>query len=274
MKEIMEPINSVNKIFKAITLREYATILTGCELTKESHGDQVAELADTAYVIPVNPIQRISFLSVGNSQSRIYDIINRFISIHLKTCRAYPNQNCISLGYRSKSMFSSSEIRSLDIECVFVNTGHSFLCTPTWQEVSDILGDRAMHQLFTQALFLPSVNGCYVQVSGTPISEMVRNLNSTKKRQSLYALETFVDDALNISGNRNIGVIELPRFAIFYKFRYDRHLGLPAKHCMTKKVVLKHSLQNEILIFGCCYVDSHVGIEKLSYMLHISYSFF
>jgi hypothetical protein len=83
------------------------------------------------------------------------------------------DQNCLSLGYRSLTSEASIVMRgNKNVECRAANTGHPMLCTSSWQLLLNRIGELQFRDLLDCPVFLKSVNGSYLQVSGTLASEL------------------------------------------------------------------------------------------------------
>jgi len=99
----------------------------------------------------------------------IREIICRFIAqvIHQANSKltAYTGQNCLALGYRSKTLGGDMTMRShMDIECVFVNTLHAIISTQVWQLLAARIGEQWLMRTLSQPVFLKIDNSCYIQV--------------------------------------------------------------------------------------------------------------
>jgi hypothetical protein len=80
----------------------------------------------------------------------------------------------LALGYRRKKNESELEMRSnIGVECHYINTVHSFLLNSEWQTIANVVGESAMRQILNRPLFLLIQNGCFVQLAGTQISQLL-----------------------------------------------------------------------------------------------------
>lgn len=96
----------------------------------------------------------------------IRETICRFIAqvIHQANSKL-STQNCLALGYRSKTLGGDMTMRShMDIECVFVNTLHAIVSTQVWQLLAARIGEEWLMRTLSQPVFLKADNSCYIQV--------------------------------------------------------------------------------------------------------------
>ena len=96
------------------------------------------------------------------------------MSVRAKT--AFREQNCLALGYRAKSDRDQNNagIRgNVDIECYYVNTIHSMLSGAAWQYLGQMIGEEFLLHVFTRPVFAPSDNGCFLQLSGTGVGQLL-----------------------------------------------------------------------------------------------------
>lgn len=96
----------------------------------------------------------------------IRETICRFITevIHQANSKISA-QNCLALGYRSKTLGGDMTMRShMDIECVFVNTLHAIISTQVWQLLAARIGEEWLMRTLSQPVFLKANNSCYIQV--------------------------------------------------------------------------------------------------------------
>jgi hypothetical protein len=156
-------------------------------------------------------------------QSPVFEIVNLVIAQAIRqnsTNKIKRNSvqdfgkdtNILALGYRSKSIQSTSEIRGFaDIELHFINTLHTYVCTPHWDALAREFGESFIQHLLSLTTFLRCDNGCFVQLSGIPASELVRRTSGIQSRNRpkanlpLHCL------------THGLGGLTIPRQQMFYK---------------------------------------------------------
>ena len=88
-------------------------------------------------------------------RSTMNEILSRFINIQLKNTKDYRQQNCIILGYRTKSMNSTSNVRSnSNLECYHINTLHNYFNNKYWSYLAYELGENVFVCLYTQYTYI------------------------------------------------------------------------------------------------------------------------
>jgi len=242
----------------AMRLVDYALLVTGQSdavlriMNNEGENMRLKDLCRNALVVPeAEPPLNIPVHAYTGSPSAgaVQSILNRLITQVVKSKTSYRDQNCLALGYRAKGDHTNAGIRgNMDVECYYVNTIHSLLSTMPWQLLAVRLGDAFLLHLLTRPVFVAAQNGCYMQVAGTSVGQLLyrgaavqsvhariffvlrresrARADSLLKRQKPNdamrsgtvdgAEETL--DALQVRGST-----QLPRFDMFYKSR-DRKM--------------------------------------------------
>jgi hypothetical protein len=153
-------------------------------LLEENDSDGYKSLLHNTLVIP--PVVNVSKIIVSKVQPYpIGETIGRLVSQCVRSNISFREQNCLALGYRSKSVNADATMRgSNDTEVYFVNTVQSIVTTQHWQlfanrigrnapaactrHVADRLpvsvGEEVVRQVFSQSVFVPGENSCYIQV--------------------------------------------------------------------------------------------------------------
>jgi hypothetical protein len=180
--DIMEPINVVKALFpQAMTLFDF---FSQYALIDSSSSEPIITPADswryrdtilTSYIVPSQDL--LSHMSYDKPTAAswtdevreahpIRETICRFIAqvIHQANSKVFA-QNCLALGYRSKTLGGDMTMRShMDIECVFVNTLHAIISTQVWQLLAARIGEEWLMRTLSQPVFLKANNSCYIQV--------------------------------------------------------------------------------------------------------------
>lgn len=229
-----------SEIFKnAITLGEYVR-----GLTREPHPPHLStalrDVLTTAMIIPEESIPFIPARDPSDPVSPVREILHRFIASQIKQHKEFRKTNCLCLGYRCKNMFSRSEVKgSLNIECVFVNTLHSLVTTPQWQELNGYVGEMGLVAILSRPVFLPSSAGSFLQVSGESSAEMIRQITALQRNKRDPFVQRISAHIVApapgpVVENMVSGRTVLPRHAIFYSMRFESKAGLPNKHVLNK----------------------------------------
>lgn len=133
----------------AITLYEYCIKVVSDKsainyILKENDSIQYKQLLDTTYILIDDQYNNQFNLPINTSITvPIREIISRFISQNIRNKHNihYTEQNCLTLGYRSKSEHGDFIMRnSGDIECYFVNTIQAIITTQLWQLFANRIG--------------------------------------------------------------------------------------------------------------------------------------
>ncbi|CAM9289520.1 unnamed protein product [Choristocarpus tenellus] len=93
-----------------------------------------------------------------------------------------PRRNVLSLGCRPTRPHSKQgELMGLQgVECIFPNTLLNALCSPPWECLHSRVGDDLMYVLLRQHTILVCLpNQCYLQLTGRPMPDFVRQLGLT-----------------------------------------------------------------------------------------------
>eukprot|EP01031_Cornospumella_fuschlensis_P030290 gene30290-36601_t len=105
------------------------------------------------------------------SRKDVQEIINRAIPSMLTHSKSVTTQNCLSFGYRQKSVSSQVTMRNnLNIEHYHINSLHQLLLTMAWQKLVSRIGEEEFRNLLTKKIFVRSKHGSYIQVCGSMIS--------------------------------------------------------------------------------------------------------
>ena len=192
--------------------------------------------------------------------------MNNFVTsyiINYNNKVSYREQNCLSLGCRHRRERDDSNSVPLkncpEVEYFFSNTIKSLLewssdWAPLWSKLASRIGEILMRRLLSQPIFCPVQNGCYIQVAGTPLSEVIRQQSLKRKTQDKVILNPYVirKDIIKIYDRSKsvdvVGLTTIPRFAIYYRSSYTHHAGLPKNHIFLKKnisgnIMIKHMFQ-------------------------------
>lgn len=177
---ISVPPNVVKALFpQAMTLfdffSQHAPIgYTGSIITP-ADSSRYRDMVLTSYIVPSQDM--LSHMSYDRPAAAdwtdelrethpIRETICRFIAqvIHQANSKLSA-QNCLALGYRSKTLGGDMTMRShMDIECVFVNTLHAIISTQVWQLLAARIGEECLMRTLSQPVFLKADNSCYIQV--------------------------------------------------------------------------------------------------------------
>eukprot|EP01041_Mallomonas_annulata_P004717 gene4717-9361_t len=240
---------------KAITLKAYLylTLERFENVISANDSTEFIDLLTTTMILPdERSIQTI--LQVEPAIGiKIQDIINRFIAFN---------------RYHSEGGMRGN----VDVECHFVNSTHIFITTSAWQLLADRLGESVLRHILSRPvfMFLPNGSECYVQVSGTPLQELIHRSKlklKLKSRPSPKNTTTIRDNSatatttstattssLPTSNNAlryegGVGSKCVPRHKLFYIHRPR----LPA-HRIIKTMSTDSLLQ---LMFPCIQTSSY-----------------
>jgi len=218
---------------------------------------------------------------------RIIDILNNFITSCIRSNVSYREQNCLSLGCRFRREDSNGMplINCPDVECFFSNTIKSILewssdWAPLWSRLASRIGEILMRRLLSRPIFCPVDNGCFIQVAGVPISEIIRQISAKRSTQDKIISNPYTIRKKDINMklyriNQSskplniIGSTPIPRFSIFYRSSYTRHAGLPRNHIIFRKdtngnKMIEHAFQLDIDTIIEMKTDEHHIFNKLS----------
>ena len=218
---------------------------------------------------------------------RIIDILNNFITSCVRSNVSYREQNCLSLGCRFRREDSNGMplINCPDVECFFSNTIKSILewssdWAPLWSRLASRIGEILMRRLLSRPIFCPVDNGCFIQVAGIPISEIIRQISAKRSTQDKVISNPYTIRKKDINSklyriNQStkplniIGSTPIPRFSIFYRSSYTRHAGLPRNHIIFRKdtngnKMIEHVFQLDIDTIIEMKTDEHHIFNKLS----------
>ena len=206
------------------------------------------------------------------------DLLNRFVVDYVRGAKYdYRTQNCLTFGYRLKSEGSVGMTNNMDIECLHLNTLHSILLSsPSWSLLAYRLGETLFSRILARPVVARLPNGCFMQLCGTSVSNLVYNTNSssvpeahtlfkyqhgsgTVKTSSL--LHSSKNAARSVADQSAIkGSSQVPRYGIFYKNIYQRYAGLPKRHIMSKR--LTNGEQLAAHVFGKYVVPVNTSCLK------------
>ncbi len=214
---------------------------------------------DSATISPLSSHQkRIS------SHCSISDAINRLITHLVRNTGRDSHQNCLTFGYKAKSRDASVVMASdMNTECRSIQTGLAIVTSATWQTLLNRIGEMQLRELLENPVFIKSVNGSYLQVSGTLASELARRQLKLRleKRQRTEEAEEFstslkrstsntsaasdyssgkstnnCNNSTNCSTQLN-GKTTLMRFKLLYNHRSSPAPGLPNNHAFLKVMI-------------------------------------
>jgi hypothetical protein len=173
-----------------------------------------------------------------------------------------------------------------DVECFFSNTIKSILewssdWAPLWSRLASRIGEILMRRLLSRPIFCPVDNGCFIQVAGIPISEIIRQISAKRSTNDKIISNPYIIRKKDINMklyriNQSlkplniIGSTPIPRFSIFYRSSYTRHAGLPRNHIILKKDIngnkmIEHVFQLDIdTIIKIKTTDNNHIFNKLS----------
>ena len=135
----------------AISLYEYCTSTIQRNqqqivLIQPTDSKAYCDLLHTSIIIPPpdDEINKQTYNFNGRDKFPVHDIVGRLVSQLLRSGQQYHEQNCLTLGYRLKSTGSDVTMRSNnDTELYFVNTVQAIVCTQTWQQLANRIGNFA-----------------------------------------------------------------------------------------------------------------------------------
>lgn len=151
---------------------------------------------------------------ITNDKEPLKDIITRLIAqiirSHTSNNSNYREMNCIALGYRVKTTNCAAELRSfMDIECYYLNTLHSFIQTTNWVILAERFGEPVIRHIFNQPAFIRCSNGCYIQVTGTPLPALLHSSKATDSNAETQTLKS------------TWGSLTIPKHFMFYGTGYS-----------------------------------------------------
>ena len=135
----------------AIKLSTYIDSIITLKLNNRGATDSLIQYLNKIQIIPEtiydNNNQTNSFIidtpNQDEQRSTMNEILSRFINTQLKNTKDYRQQNCIILGYRTKSMNSTSNVRSnSNLECYHINTLHNYFNNTYWSYLAYELGEN------------------------------------------------------------------------------------------------------------------------------------
>ena len=210
------------------------------------HSLVIPETSPPRIVVGEAVLQPVRNISGAEEDTNMKNILNRLIAQSVRNKVSYRNQNCLTLGYRARTDKSRGMRGNIDVECYFVNTIHALLTTNKWQHLAKRAGEAFMLHLLSRPVFIPSTNGCYLQVSGVSVSELLYQKQSqmngkatntrlffSKKKDVNIALKKSQSPNDNALLKSDISLVQvnsrtqLPRFSLFYKHQYRKMNRLP-----------------------------------------------
>jgi sorbitol-specific phosphotransferase system component IIC len=112
-------------------------------------------LSDTL-ILP--PAATTKYIVTKVSKYPIRDTIGRLVSQCVRSNPSYHEQNCLALGYRSKTSNCDATMRtSNDTELYFVNTIQAIVTTQTWQLFANRVGKNCSVRKLTSAIRLTAL---------------------------------------------------------------------------------------------------------------------
>lgn len=257
------PAGTVEKILPlTITLKSYIESLLAIEIsscsslpcqcaitsTNDVHiPPEALQLLQSTKILPDPTLQPISgqfsIPPPDEPRAPMKEILLRFIDYQIKGCHDYKTQNCLTLGYRFKSMNSVSILRNHEnLECFYVNTLHSYFGNAHWQVIARTFGELVVRHILSRPLFMAAPRNCYLQLAGMPLLEVIRRAptvtNSKKKNTSDHntiSTASINPTPLGISHvTRSNENKEIVRYTIFYNTKYQKRPGLPRHHILNK----------------------------------------
>ena len=166
----METAAAVRSIFpEAITLLAYSSaklIDDGLNadylINGESDTAAYKELLRYAMIVPEPDFLGMEKISDSNATTKIpdpiikypiHEIINRAVGNFIKQSSKSSNwreQNCLALGYRSKTSDEANCMRSnANVELFHINSVHPMVTTRAWQLLADRLGEIRLRKMFS-----------------------------------------------------------------------------------------------------------------------------
>lgn len=210
----------------------------------------------------------------------INNIINQLVHDNKPNFKNKEEQNCFCLGYRLKAMGgdSASMKNFLDMECHYVNSGVALIMSPAWRLLGCRIGEKAMTKLLERPVFVPSKNGSFLQVSGTPAGQLAyhkrqvddtNHSNRSKKMKIIsntnlegqgdfkrsYSNQTSSSSAVNgctVSSNQKTeqliypnsficGTASIPRMRMLYNMKPFK-AALPSNHEIVQVILYLFSI--------------------------------
>jgi hypothetical protein len=266
------PTGTVSKILpQTITLKSYIETLLSVEVSSCNSKpcncnsastnycvhvpSEVLQLLQTTKILP-DPAAKPNAMSIpppDEPRAPMKEILLRFIDYQIKGCKDYKIQNCLTLGYRFKSMNSVSTLRNHEnLECFYVNTLHSYFGNAQWQVIAKTFGELLVRHVLSRPLFIAAPRNCYLQLAGMPVPEVIRrtpntvsNAKNTDRSSSQVATEATTNHSAlnsikpgllgsNIVSNHVEDNKDIVRFTIFYNTKYQKRIGLPQRHILNK----------------------------------------
>jgi hypothetical protein len=214
--------DTTQKIFSSsLTLRNYLEQLVGA--IPDVYLDSVNVLLRTIRIIPEETIPRFTLPTSEEPNSSIAEILARFLENQLKSPFEFGQQNLLVLGHRLLSANSLSTLKcNSRVECFSINTLHNYFYRIEWSAMVRTYGEHVVRHLMSRPMFHACANGCYTQISGVPVAELLkRETVGSKRRRS--PIENEISDST-----------EIPRHLIFYSSRFHRRPGLPSSHVLNR----------------------------------------
>ena len=241
----------------SLPLIKYLSLITGVESDSlsallKTDGSSIAskELKNLVHCVQVvSEATPPSNLRVGANDAmdsnalKFRNLINRFITQHIRTNRNFKERNCLALGYRARTGYGNNTgmRNSTDIECEFVNTIHGLFTTASWQKLANVMGEEIILHLLSRPMFSPGSNGCYLQIAGIPVNELLYKANAQNTSGSVSSRSFYVKRKELLMNTKNAtdrhlpppsadttakwqveGRTQLPRFDMFYKHSYHK----------------------------------------------------
>ena len=204
----------------------------------------------------------------NNCDLKMRNVLNRFITQHIRTKPSFRERNCLALGYRIKSDLSNNAgmRNTTDIECEYINTIHSLLFTPSWQKLAYFVGEAILLHLLSRPVFVPGSNGCFLQVAGTLINEIIYQQasaqSSSTQGRAFFAKRQHLNSKMKLAAERHLplppasealpvqvhALTEMPHFDLFYKHSYHKVNRLSLNKITTSGSSLMADIFGNVLL--------------------------
>jgi hypothetical protein len=164
----------------------------------------------TMLIIPIDETRLHDIEPQKEYHTSISETLSRFVTHQIKTLSNFKQQNCLTLGFRTKSINSTSTLKSnIDLECYYINTLHTFFNNKVWLHVLNTFGEVFFKYALLQPMFISCENGCFLQLSGTPVNELVKtntlpNIKLNDEKSNLFFVHANT---------------EIPHYKIFYNIK-------------------------------------------------------
>lgn len=259
----------------ALSIESYIHSILGTNqlvIISDNDTKQYIEFCKNVYVVPENNpiILNDDNVNISNQNSaRFVDMLNSFVPSCVRSNLPHREKNILSLGcsFRREDSNGAPLINCPDVEYLFSNTTKSILewssdWAPLWSRLASRIGELLIRRLLARPIFCPVENGCFIQVAGIPIAELMRQQSVKRSIQDKLITNPYAsrkkDKNFNLSNTFKktnplnvVGSTSIPRFGIFYRSNYTEHAGLPRNHIFFRKdvtgnTVIAHAFQLDI----------------------------